>query len=142
MALPGSVNIEVKQIFQKEYSEVLGQRHKKKVFIGSNEIEARKAALIAGQLGYENIAVLCGGMDNFVKTVILKNPEAKKHKCDFQVLFAGNSMVQSLQKDPLQEKDTDRFRTKASVTLTSMIREAKSSAVKPVKLVKKVAGGC
>jgi rhodanese-related sulfurtransferase len=142
MALPGSVNIEAKQIFQKEYSDVLGQRHKKKVFIGSNEIEARKAALIAVQLGYENVAVLCGGMDNFVRTVILKSPDAKKHTCDFQVLFASNSTAQIVKEDPLQEKDTERFRSKASVTLTSMIKEAKSSAVKPVKLVKKVAGGC
>lgn len=142
MALPGAVNIEAKQIFLKEYSEVLGQRHKKKVFIGSDEIEARKAALIARQLGYENIAVLCGGMDNFVKTVILKSPEARKYTCDFQVLFTGNTTEQTVQVDPLQDKDTERFRSKASVTLTSMIKEATNSAVKPVKLVKKVAGGC
>lgn len=142
MALPGAVTIEPRQIFQKEFSEVLGQRHKKKVFVGSSEIEARKAALIARQLGYENISVLCGGMDNFIKTVMLNSPDAKKYTCDFQVHFAGYSAEHTVADDPRQDRDTDRFRSKAGVALTTMIKEAKSDAVKPVKLVKKVAGGC
>lgn len=142
MMLPGSFNIEVQQMFQKEYSEILGQRHKKKVFVGSSEVEARKAALIALELGYENISVLCGGMTSFVNTVIYMKPEIKRQQCEFQVLFMGTSPQNSIQVDPQQAKDTERFRTKASGLLTTMIQEAKNSAIKPVKLVKKVAGGC
>jgi rhodanese-related sulfurtransferase len=142
MFLPGSVNIEVKQIFQKEYSELLGQRHKKKVFIGNNEIEAREAALIAERLGYENIFVLCGGMTNFINTMIYMKPETQKQKCEFQVMFTGTAQQNLAQVDPQQAIDTERFRTKASATLTTMIKDAKNSATKPVKLIKKVAGGC
>lgn len=142
MFLPGSINIELQQIFQKEFSEILGQRRKRKVFIGTNEIEARQAALIAQELGYENIAVLCGGMKNFVNTVIYLKPETQKQKCEFQVLLVGTAQQNLRPIDPRQEKDTERFRSRASSALKTMIREAKNTAVKPVKLVKKVSGGC
>jgi hypothetical protein len=142
MSLPGSSNIELNQIFQKEYSEVLGQRHKRKVFIGNDEVEARTAALIAKRLGYENIAVLCGGMKNFVNTVIYRNPETKKEECQFRAIFASSMPQPVVHEDPRQAADTERFRLKAGVVLTTMIQEAKTSSVKPVKLVKKVAGGC
>ena len=142
MPLPGSINIETKQIFQKEFSEILGQRHKKKVFVANDEIEARKAALIALRLGYENISVLCGDITNFVNTVIYLKPETEKQICKYQVMFTGTAPQNVKQIDVLQKKDTERFRSKASITLTTMIKEAKNSAVKPTKLVKKVAGGC
>ncbi|MFA6439282.1 MAG: rhodanese-like domain-containing protein, partial [Bacteriovoracaceae bacterium] len=142
MPLPGSTNIETKQILQKEYSELLGNRHKKKVFVGTDEAQSRIAALIAQELGYENILVLCGGVDLFVNTVILRKTDATNYYCAFQ--FTSNSKQTSATKaiDPRQVKDTERFRAKAGVTLTAMMQAAKSSAVKPTKLVKKVAGGC
>lgn len=142
MSLPGSTNIELHQIFQKEYSEILGQRHKRKVFIGNDEVEARTAALIAKRLGYENIAVLCGGMKNFVNNVIDRNPETKYEECQFRAIFASSMPQPVVHEDPRQAADTERFRLKAGVVLTTMIQEAKNAAVKPVKLVKKVAGGC
>lgn len=142
MMLPGSTNIETKQIFQKEFSEVLGNRHKRKVFVSNDEIQSRTAALIAQELGYENIAVLCGGIDYFVKSVILLKEEGFSNTCPFE--FALNTQQPSNKQniDARQTKDTERFRSKAGVVITAMIKEAKASAVKPVKLVKKVAGGC
>lgn len=142
MMLPGAVNIEPRQIFQKEFSEVLGNRHKRKVFVSNDEVQSRTAALIAQELGYENISVLCGGIDHFVNAVILRNDGGVAENCSFQ---ASNNTQQSHNKlnvDLQQVKDTERFRSKAGVTITAMIKEAKASAVKPVKLVKKVAGGC
>jgi rhodanese-related sulfurtransferase len=142
MMLPGSTNIETQQIFQKEFSEVLGNRHKRKVFVSNDEVQSRTAALIAQELGYENISVLCGGIDHFVNAVILRKEEDVTNTCPFQ--FANNTQQsQSTPNvDAQQVKDTERFRSKAGVTITAMIKEAKASAVKPVKLVKKVAGGC
>ncbi len=142
MLLPGSINIETKQIFQKEFSEILGQRHKKKVFIGNDEIDTRKAALVALRLGYDNISVLCGDMTTFVNTEIYLKPETEKQMCKYQVLFTGAAPLNIKQVDARQSLDTERFRTKASSILTTMIKEAKNSAVKSTKLVKKVAGGC
>lgn len=142
MFLPHSINIETKQIFQKEFSELLGQRHKKKVFVANDEIEARKAALIAQRLGYENISVLCGDITTFVNTEIYLKRETEKQLCKYQIMFIGTSPQNLKQVDARQEKDTERFRTKASVILTTLIKEAKNSQTKPTKLVKKVAGGC
>lgn len=142
MLLPGSINMETKQIFQKEFSEVLGQRHKKKVFVANDEIESRKAALIAQRLGYDNISVLCGNMTSFVNTEIYLKPETETPICKYQVMFIGSVPLNIKKVDARQAKDTERFRTKASNTLTTMIKEAKNSAVKPTKLVKKIAGGC
>lgn len=142
MPMPGSTNIEPKQIFQKEFSEILGQRHKKKVFVGNDEIEERKAALAAQQLGYENIFVLCGNLGNFMDSEIYLKPEAGQQICEYKTLLNENTKQNIKQVDQRQMIDTERFRTKASVTLATMIKEAKNSAVKPVKLVKKIAGGC
>ncbi|MEW5798333.1 MAG: YeeE/YedE thiosulfate transporter family protein [Bacteroidota bacterium] len=142
LTLPGAVNVQPEQILQKEYTELLGKRHTKKIFVGNSEIEARTAALISERLGYENNYVLCGGMNNFVNTIILLKPEVQTMQCEFQVMFTGTTLQKSQRTDPQQRHDTERFRTKASVALTAMIKEAKNSTVKPAKLVKKVAGGC
>jgi rhodanese-related sulfurtransferase len=140
MTLPGSINIEQKHIFQKEFSEVLGQRHTKKVFVGNNENEERIAALIAQELGYENIHVLCNGLPSLMNTIIRLEPET--NKCSFASLSNGNVHNQIVKLDAQQAIDTERFRTKACVILAAMINETKNSMVKPAKLVKKVAGGC
>jgi rhodanese-related sulfurtransferase len=142
LPLPGSLNMELRQIFQKEFSEVLGNRHKKKVFVGTDESQSRAAALIAEKLGYENVSVLCGGLDVFRGVMLGDQTTGGVAGCTF-----GNTMQRGITGNPsaadlLQMKDTKRFRVKAAVTLTAMISEAKNSSVKPVKLVKKVAGGC
>jgi rhodanese-related sulfurtransferase len=134
MLLPGSTNIELKQLFQKEYSELLGNRHKRKVIVAGTENEARIAAAMAERLGYENFSVLCGGLPNLLQTVI----EQKTGPTDNPCTFTGTTHAMDIR----QAKDTERFRSKAGVILAGMIQEAKNSNVKPVKLVKKVSGGC
>jgi rhodanese-related sulfurtransferase len=138
--LPGSVNIEIKQIFQKEFSEVLGNRHKKKIFVANDETEARTGALIAQRLGYENISILCGGLPKLIRSAIELKPEGER--CIFNSSADGNKQEIALRVDALQVKDTERFRAKASVILAAMMKEAKNSGTKSTKLVKKVAGGC
>ncbi len=140
MPLPGSTNIETKQIFQKEFSEVLGNRHKKKIFVANTETEARTAALIAQRLGYENISILCNGLPNLIHSIIELKPDAGQ--CTFNTAGTGNGQVKSLRIDERQIKDTERFRVKASVSLALMMKEAKNSGAKSTKLVKKIAGGC
>ncbi len=134
MLLPGSTNIELKQLFQKEYSELLGNRHKRKVIVAGTENEERIAAAMAERLGYENFSVLCGGLPNLVQTVIERKTGTVENTCAF------TGMTRSA--DIRQATDTERFRSKAGIILAGMIQEAKNSNVKPVKLVKKVSGGC
>lgn len=134
LPMPGAVTAEPRQLFTKEFSEILGNKHKKKVFVGADEISARTAAAIAERMGYENIAVLCGGADNLKRTVLEKRSGAEASVCPFT-----NTSVTA---DVRQAADTDRFRAHASVELAGLIEQAKHSAVKPTKMVKKVAGGC
>ncbi|NUN69526.1 MAG: YeeE/YedE family protein [Bacteroidetes bacterium] len=133
--LPGAVNISGRQLFQKEFSEVLGNKHKRKIFVGKNETEARTAALLAMELGYENITVLCGGMEQFLGTMVTRTMSGSA--CQYAAAQQHSPVM-----DALQAKDTERFRSKASAQLAAMIAEAKNASVKPVKLVKKVSGGC
>ncbi|MBW7888981.1 MAG: YeeE/YedE family protein [Bacteroidetes bacterium] len=144
MTLPGAVNIQRDQLFQKEFSNILGQSHKKKVFIANSEVDEREAALLSNEIGYENLYVLCDGVHDFVSAILtLQQPASKPKVCEFQVLFAGtNSKPMEQHPDARYIADTERFRAKASGEILTMIKEAKEKPVKKITLVKKVAGGC
>jgi len=122
LSLPGSVNIPFEQILQKEFSEILGQRHKRKIFIATDEANGIKAALLAQEAGYNNVYALKGGFREFTSSIL--------------------QYKQPTHLETQDEIDTDRFRAKASVTLSTLIQERKAAITKPIKLVKKVSGGC
>jgi rhodanese-related sulfurtransferase len=145
MRLPGSFNIQTGQLFQKEFSGMLGLRHKKKVFVADNETEAREAALLAERIGYSNVSILCGGFPEFITTIIKEQPAEQTRTCSFNMMYASNKQQQPPARaryDARYIKDTDRFRAKAGVEVAAMIKEAQNKPVKAPKLVKKVAGGC
>ena len=120
--LPRAVNISPEQILQKEFSRILGQKHRKKVFIDDNELSEKRGALLAKAVGYENLFVLKGGLVEF-KSSILNYQKASVLRTQDEI-------------------DADRFRTKAKTGIAELIKEAKNSASKPSILVKKIAGGC
>ncbi len=120
-ALPHAVNIQTKNLFGKEWADLLGNKNTMKVFYSYREEEASKAAAIASEMGYTNIAVLDGGLEGFINTIInFKKPDHTTSR---------------------QEMDTDRFREKASLVMPDLIVKAKST-VKTAKVVKKIKGGC
>ncbi len=122
MPLPGSSNIMRDGIFGRENAGILGLRHRDHVFIDQDGSSAATAARVAMRLGYENIRVVEGGM-NAVKSEIL----------DFKAP-AG--------KPPEQLEDAERFRARASVELSRMIGENKTTGSKPKAATKKISGGC
>ncbi len=122
MPLPGSSNIAPDGIFGRENASILGLRHRDHVFIDQDGTSAATAARVAMRLGYENIRVVEGGM-NAVKSGIL----------DFKAP-AG--------KTPGQLADAERFRARASVELSRMISENKTTGSKPKAAAKKISGGC
>lgn len=145
MRLPGSTNIQTSQLFQKEFSGLLGQQHKKKVFVAANETDAREAALLAERIGYTNVSILCGGFPEFITTIINEQPAEQTKTCSFTMMYASNMKQQPPARaryDARYVKDTDRFRAKAGVAVAALIKEAQNKPVKTPKLVKKVAGGC
>lgn len=120
-ALPHAVNIQTKNMFGKEWTDLLGNKNTLKVFYSYKEEDASKAAVIASEMGYTNIAILAGGLEGFVNTIInFKKPEKVNSR---------------------QEIDTDRFRERASLIMPDLIVKSKST-VKTAKVVKKIKGGC
>lgn len=119
---PKAANVQQEDILKKEFTNVFAQKHKKKVFIAADEQSEKRCALLAQEAGYENISVLKGGLNEFTTTILQYNKPAALKTQD--------------------EIDTDRFRSKASIAVAVLIKEAKEKPSKPVKLVKKISGGC
>jgi rhodanese-related sulfurtransferase len=121
MALPYAVNIQLKNLFGKEWNDLLSDAGKKKVFYADDEESAKKSAVIAQQLGFSNVYVLAGGLNDFKQKILAFSKPA---------VISGR-----------QEADTYRFREKASVLLPELIKKARNTAAVH-KAVKKIAGGC
>lgn len=123
LSLPKSNNYTLENIFEKDANKLLSLKNKKNVFIADDELTAKRGAVLAVKLGFTDIYVLKGGMEQFKKDVLyFKMP--------------GIANTQS-------EKDTYRFRTKASNILPELIKANKEKQKsngdnKP----KRVVGGC
>ncbi|MCX6136829.1 MAG: YeeE/YedE thiosulfate transporter family protein, partial [Ignavibacteriales bacterium] len=121
IALPGALNIQIEQLFSKDTRDILSESRRHYVFIGENEAEGKRAAILARNLGYENIMILKGGMKEFSATLL--TPEK-----------AGVASTKL-------EKDAVRFRTGAGPAIAQMIKEGRS-VQKSVRQTKKISGGC
>jgi rhodanese-related sulfurtransferase len=122
VSLPGSTNVTLHELFGREWVTPLSQRHLKKVVVGGTENEGQTAGLLLQELGYENIAVLRGGFDDFDRTIL--------HPLTF--VPTGSRW----------DTDVKQFREKARVEILQIIERNKNAAVKTVKKEKKVQGGC
>ena len=123
--LPGALNIRVDDLFGKTWEDVLGNTWKKKVFFADDEQEAVIAAGVAELLGYENVAVLQGGLEEFALTVL--NPQPPQGGPDGQLTR--------------NQQDTYRFRLKAAPLLQTLIAE-RGREKKVQRRKRKVVGGC
>ena len=121
MTLPGAVNISSKNMFGKEWFDILSDQSKKKIFFSDNEELAKKSALIATELGYTNNYILAGGLNGFKSNIInFQKPDTSLTR---------------------QEISTNRFREKAHIVIPEMIQKSKSTTTVK-KVIKKIAGGC
>ena len=121
LALPGSVNVQIKDLFGKDLTPILSDRRVVKVVIGQNEEESRTAALLLQELGYENVAMLLGGLENFQHTILMPT-----------IVSTGSRW----------DADVNEFRANASITISRMIADAKNKQPKVAKQEKKIQGGC
>jgi rhodanese-related sulfurtransferase len=121
-ALPGSINIQLKDLFGKEWIPVLSQRHVKKVLVGENEMQEHIAGALLKELGYENIAALHGGYDSFNTTIL--SPAT---------FVASGSRW---------DTEVKQFRDQARTDILKMIAESKHIVPKVAKVEKKIKGGC
>ena len=122
LALPGSINIPMGEFFGKDWITMFSQRHVKKVILADDEPQEHAAYLLLQELGYENIAVLQGGLDAFKATIM--NPS--------MIISAGTRW----------DTDVFRFRENARKDILAMIEKNKNGGPKEIKKVKKIQGGC
>jgi len=120
MSLPDAINVQPAAMLGKEWRDTLGQDSKLKVFFARDEAGAIRAAGLAALLGYQNIAVLKGGFDEFSRT-ILQAPQP------------AEGLTQTADA-------TARFRARAASQIAVLIKQG--SGVKTERKVKKVQGGC
>ncbi len=121
MSLPNSISFSVDNFFEKEPNRLLNFRHRTNVIIANDELSERKIAIIAEELGYNNIEILKGGIKEFESEILnFKNDKIAKNKI---------------------EETTFNFRQKASITIPEMIKNNKPAG-KVKKKLKRVVGGC
>ncbi|MBK6765682.1 MAG: YeeE/YedE family protein [bacterium] len=101
LKLPGAVNVQLRELFAKEWDMKFALRHQKKVLIGNDEADARTAYFVLEKLGYENLAVLEGGISKFRKEILEDNG------------FVGSG--------GRHDAEVAEFRAEARVTINRMI---------------------
>jgi rhodanese-related sulfurtransferase len=123
LSLPKSNNYTFESLFEKDANKILSLKSKKNIFIADDELTARKGAVLAMKLGFTDIYVLQGGMEQFKKDILyFKMPETA---------------------DTQSEKDTYRFRTKASSVIPELIKKNKEKQKSGSEnKTKRVVGGC
>ena len=121
--LPGAVNIPAADLFGKTWADVLARARTHKVFVANSEADAARAAALASRLGYRQIAVLAGGLDEFARTILRAPAPAAA---------------------PADERD-DRvvaeFRRDAGIRIAALMK-ARGAAKPGQRTVKKITGGC
>ena len=122
LALPGSVNLSLRDFFSKDNNFLFSQRHVKKVLVADEEGQEQVACLLLRKLGYDNFAALEGGLPQF-KQMILDSTTFEP---------TGSRW----------DNDVQTFRETARVTISEMIEASKHVAPKVVKTEKKIKGGC
>lgn len=121
MTLPGAINVQIQDMFGKEWRDVLSETRRKKVIVATTNEDALVAATLLDVIGYENLAVLQGGWTEFADTIL-------------HAVRPRRPMTSA-------EEDIYRFRLRAAPQLLAML--ADQSAPKPTeRRVKKVQAGC
>ena len=119
--LPKSTLFLIDNLFEKEPNKLLTISHKVNVFVANDEISEKKMAIIASELGYKNIRILKGGLNEF-----------KNQLYNTQITCDTTNQ---------EGRDTYRFRMRASQLLPKLIEQNKTAG--PVKKTqKRVVGGC
>jgi len=125
LMLPNSIHMELENLFDKSAHNLLTVKHKRYLFLGENEIDGKKGAVLARELGYNQVFYLKGGLQTFRKNILN---------------FSAPNVPEGV-----KISDTDRFRSEAVVELPQLIKEYKakmSSAGATQAKPKRVIGGC
>ncbi len=121
LALLNSYNVQRTGLFGKDWVSTFSQRHLRKVVVGDDETQERTAYYLLHELGYENVAILRGGIGTFKKTIL-----------DSTLFVPTGSRW---------DADVKEFREGARTAILKMIADAKNKPVETV-VKRKIQGGC
>jgi len=119
-SLPNSNSFNINNFFEKEPDKFLRIRNNTYVIVAETEIEERKMAIIAIEIGYKNIKILKGGLETFRAEIINFEPKEPTSRI---------------------EESTFAYRENAKIVIPKLIKENKSAGP-VVKKLKRVVGGC
>ncbi len=125
LPLPQSKNITLESLFESSTERAFLVEGKINVIIGLNEVETKKAAVLATELGLPNVRYLKGGMDEFNKSILSFAPQVSH--------------------ESTKTKDTERFRAEAANVIPGLIKEYKKKSAgegDKSKKPKRALGGC
>lgn len=127
-SLPRAENIPLEDILHPDWEEFLDQTDRDVVFYSNADVYAEQAWMLARRMGYENLFVMKGGLNNWFETII--QPTAPKET------------------DSSLEIDLYQFRKGASIYFCGGQTLASDDAVQDVVIVSRkkkksvVEGGC
>jgi len=120
-ALPNAILADYKNFIARDWEKVFRVEGQTTIIYADDEVTEKRAVLAARDVGFENIHILKGGLEEFRSDILeFHNPDGVP--------------------DPSM-KDTYRFRDIASKKLPKIIEDAKPKVVKKTKS-KRVLGGC
>ena len=119
-SFPNSISFSIHNFFEKEPDRMLRIRNNTYVIAAETEMQERKMAIIASEIGYKNVKILKGGLETFRKEVL-----------NFVYRTPTNKI----------EETTFKFRENAKVVIPQLIKDNKSAGP-VVKKLKRVVGGC
>ncbi len=120
--LPFAINIPFEKMQDREWKEILDQKHKTNYFYGDDQESANKAFLKAGIIGTAENFILSGSSQDFRRMFFeLTPPEPGASK---------------------KEHNSYQFRNKASTDMLSLVEALKNSTQPVVPKMSKIKGGC
>ena len=79
----------IDNFFEKEPNKLLTLRHRTNVFIANDELTERKIAVMASELGYNNIEILKGGLIEFTGEILGFDGKLTRPFDDFTIQIWG-----------------------------------------------------
>lgn len=119
-ALPNAISADYTKFLNKEWQKVFNTKGKVNLIYGNDEAAAVEAALAAKDVGFKNIIILEGGLENFKNNII-------NFEMPSEITDKGMN-------------DTYRFRIEAAKVLPAIFEASKPKIIKQES--KRVLGGC
>lgn len=85
-SIPGSINVPLKKMLDDDYRGYINQDQYDVIFISNDDFYADQAWIIGNRLGYKNLKVLKGGINNWFNTIINpQKPAQEMPETDFEL---------------------------------------------------------